>query len=89
MVRLVGDSGIKPVSNVNICIGLTPPPPRGAVLWTVMRVDRRPEAVTGCLEAPWITVGAGRHVHHRGDLRTEGERANTEWQQEKKLTDRE
>lgn len=75
------------MSNVNICIGLTPPPPRGAALCTVMGVDRRPEATTGCLEAPWITVGAGRRVHHRGDLGAEGERPNTEWQREKKLTD--
>lgn len=66
------------MSNVNICIGLTPPPPSlVGFVCTVMGADRRrcgPEAIAGCLEAPRITVSAGRRVHHRRDLRTEGER---------------
>lgn len=63
---------------------------RETVLCTIMGLDRRrsgPEAIAGCVQTPWITVSAGLHVHHRAELRTEGEGATTERQEEKKLMD--
>lgn len=81
-VRSDRTAGSNPeLSDVNTCIGLTPPPPSPPLLFcTLMGLDRRrsgPEAIAVCLETPWITVSTGRYVHHRGDLGTEGEGANT------------
>lgn len=47
--------------------------------WDVAGERSGPEATAGCPETPWITVSSGGvgggHVHHRADLRTEGEAA--------------
>lgn len=84
------DSGSKPVSNVNICIGLTPPPPWYGRLYrhwelTGGGAGQRPSP------AAWkrrgsLSARAGTSI----TAVTSGQKArglNTEWQEEKKLTD--